>query len=70
MRVNRLETMSIPTFHILLGQDNKKQGSNCKLLKVFFPSFLPFKMRDARTCLNVDANDAPREKVTEQRGER
>ena len=67
MRVNRLETMTIPTFHILLGQDKKKQGSNCRLLKVFFPSFLPFKMRDARTCLNVDANDTLREKVTEQR---
>lgn len=70
MRVNRLETMTILTSHILLGQDKKKQGSNCGPLKVFSPSFLPFKMRDARTCLNVDANDALREKVTEQRGER
>ena len=26
MRVNRLETMTILTLHILLGQDKKKQG--------------------------------------------
>ena len=29
---------------------------------MFSPSFLPFKMRDARTCLNADANDAVRGK--------